>query len=179
MIVCITGMPGSGKSVVADMFKGKGYAVYEIGDVVRKEMKKKGIRTTPEEMKKFSVYFMKKHRNNLVKFLLRDPAVMKNRRIAIVGFRSMEALNYVKKRSDTVTIAVVAPTTTRVSRAKVRHSQNPGKVWDDVRKDRDDKEIKFGILRVIESADYVISNTGTIADLKKSVAAVAKDAGLF
>ena len=37
LIVCLTGMPGAGKSTVADSLKKKGFLVITIGDIVREE----------------------------------------------------------------------------------------------------------------------------------------------
>ncbi len=45
-IVCLTGMPGSGKSTVADSLKKKGFAVIVMGDLVRDEVKRKNIEPT-------------------------------------------------------------------------------------------------------------------------------------
>jgi dephospho-CoA kinase len=39
LIVCLTGMPGAGKSSVASFLKEKGFAVVTMGDAVREEAK--------------------------------------------------------------------------------------------------------------------------------------------
>src|SRR5437764_11185279 len=46
LIVCLTGMPGSGKSTVAESLKKNGFAVITMGDVVRDEAKRKNIEPT-------------------------------------------------------------------------------------------------------------------------------------
>ena len=42
-VVGLTGMPGSGKSLVVKIAQELGYEVIVMGDVVRKEAKKRGI----------------------------------------------------------------------------------------------------------------------------------------
>ena len=37
LIVCLTGMPGAGKSTIADGLKSKGYEVINMGNAVRNE----------------------------------------------------------------------------------------------------------------------------------------------
>jgi len=45
LIVCLTGMPGAGKSTIADGLKSKGFDAINMGDAVRTEAKKKKSRT--------------------------------------------------------------------------------------------------------------------------------------
>jgi len=40
LIVCLTGMPGAGKSTIADGLKPKGYDIINMGNAVREEAKK-------------------------------------------------------------------------------------------------------------------------------------------
>src|SRR3712207_2012348 len=46
LIVCLTGMPGAGKSTVASFLKDKGFAVVTMGDVIREEAKRQGLEPT-------------------------------------------------------------------------------------------------------------------------------------
>jgi dephospho-CoA kinase len=46
LIVCLTGMPGAGKSSVASFLKEKGFAVVTMGDAVREEAKRQGLEPT-------------------------------------------------------------------------------------------------------------------------------------
>ena len=41
LIVCLTGMPGAGKSTIADGLKSKGCDIVNMGNAVRNEAKKK------------------------------------------------------------------------------------------------------------------------------------------
>ena len=51
-ILIITGMPGAGKSEVADAFHNAGYPLIIMGDVIREETKKRGLEPNPENTKK-------------------------------------------------------------------------------------------------------------------------------
>ncbi|MDQ4101011.1 MAG: AAA family ATPase, partial [Thermoproteota archaeon] len=46
LIVCLTGMPGAGKSSVASFLKEKGFTVITMGDVIREEAKRQGLEPT-------------------------------------------------------------------------------------------------------------------------------------
>ena len=40
LIVCLTGMPGAGKSTIAEGLQSKGYEIINMGNAVREEAKK-------------------------------------------------------------------------------------------------------------------------------------------
>ena len=51
-LVIITGMPGAGKSEVAEGFRQIGVPVIVMGDVIRNETKRRGMDPNPENTKK-------------------------------------------------------------------------------------------------------------------------------
>jgi dephospho-CoA kinase len=173
-------MSGSGKGEVSNILKSKGYKVYELGDVIREEMKKRKIEKTPEAEKQFSIDIRKMYGADVTsRFLLKKAKLKKGSKAVISGFRNMEDLNYVKKHFKIVTIAVVAPTKIRFARTLARNRPQDPKTLREFVELRDRKEAKFGLLKVIANADYVVANVGTIAELRKSVLIVARDAGLL
>jgi dephospho-CoA kinase len=179
MIICVTGMPGSGKSEVAEILRSMGYKTYELGDIVREEMRKRGMESNPENERTFSIYLRRKYGKSITtRRTIAKIRKEKKDKIAIIGFRSKMELNYVKKRFDAITIAIVAPERARFERTKKRKRIADPQTMSEFLSIRDKKEERFGIIGAIKNADYVISNTGTIADLEKSVQMVLKDAGL-
>ena len=54
MILCLTGMPGSGKSTAAEIFAKMGFEVIEGSAIIKEEMRRKGIRVTPESVEVFA-----------------------------------------------------------------------------------------------------------------------------
>ncbi len=173
-------MSGAGKGEVAGILKTKGYAVYELGDVIREEMRKRKIEKTPEAEKQFSIDIRKMYGDDVTsKLLLKKVKIRKGSKTVISGFRSMIDLNNVRKRFKVVTIAVVAPTKVRFARTLARNRPQDPKTLKDFIKYRDRKEAKFGLMEVIKHADYVVANTGDRRQLRKSVLIVAKDAGLI
>ncbi|MFW9927462.1 MAG: AAA family ATPase, partial [Candidatus Thorarchaeota archaeon] len=51
-LIIVTGMPGAGKSGIAEAFHDAGFPVIVMGDVIRKETKKRGLEPNPENTKK-------------------------------------------------------------------------------------------------------------------------------
>ncbi len=178
MIICITGLPGAGKSTAGMILKGMGYRVYELGDIVRQMMGERGIKITAESDREFTVRLRKEHGALVtVKRLLKKVRLGSKSNIAIVGIRSKAELDYIRKRADTVTIAVVAPVRIRFERTKRRGRADAPKTLAEFVRDRDAKEARWGQLAAIKSADYIISGAGNIASLKKAIHSVLENEG--
>ena len=175
MIICITGLPGAGKSTAGKILGRMGYRIYELGDIVREMMNEQGIKLTPESDRQFTMSLRKRHGNLVtVRYLLKKVKLGSNRNIAIVGIRSKAELDYIRKRAKVVTIAVVAPVKLRFERIKRRRRPDaPGTIAEFVR-DRDEKEAKWGELAAIKSADYIVSGAGNIVGLRHAVRTVLK-----
>lgn len=170
MILCITGMPGSGKSETAKVLAAKGYKLYELSSVVWELMHKAGIERTSENTKQFATMIRRKYGKEVTaKFLLRKIKLKRGGRIAIVGVRSIAELDYIKKRSKTITLALVAPPKLRFARIRKRKRPDDPKSLSQFIRNRDRKEIAFGINGAISHADYIIANTGTKAELERNV----------
>ena len=48
LIICLTGMPGAGKSTVANSLKEKGFLVITMGDIVREEARQRNLEMTDD-----------------------------------------------------------------------------------------------------------------------------------
>ena len=73
-IMGISGMPGSGKSVVSEMAADKGAKIVSMGDIIREEAKKRG-----EPSKETAVNLRKEFGDNIVSEL----TIKKIRKIAV------------------------------------------------------------------------------------------------
>ncbi|MEM0148842.1 MAG: AAA family ATPase [Candidatus Micrarchaeaceae archaeon] len=172
MIIGLTGMPGSGKSEVAKILEKRGFKALEMGNVIREEMKKRGIPMTNKNMRAFAIEFTQNRRTIVAQYMLRDIKMMKGRDFVISGVKRMEEVAYLKKhipkKAGFVVVAVTAPEMVRYARMKARsRPDDPLKLADFRFRDR--KELSMGLGSVIRNADYVLLNTGTIAELRKNV----------
>ncbi|MBI2006050.1 MAG: AAA family ATPase, partial [Nitrosopumilales archaeon] len=60
LIVCLTGMPGAGKSTIANGLKSKGFDVINMGDAVRAEAKKRNLEPTGKNLGKLMLELREK-----------------------------------------------------------------------------------------------------------------------
>ncbi len=180
MILVVVGLPGSGKSTIAEMLREEGFDVIEYGDIWRELLKKAHV---PLNDPRATREFTAKLRERYGKDIYSRHAVRKIKKsmkhVVLMGLRSDYELNYLKKKVKKIDIiAIRSPFETRFRRMKVRGKPEDPKnladfKWLNTREKRgflpDKKEEKHGILVVMRQADYIISNDGTIPQLKKKL----------
>jgi len=166
-LICLTGMPGAGKTVVAEVARNLGLKVYSMGDVVREEvLKEKGFLSW-DEIKK--VMFELRQREGpraiakrVVKALLRDEW-----QVAVIeGVRSLDEIEEFKSLGDVVILAVHSSPHERYLRLKRRAREGDPTSFEEL-KDRDLKELSLGLGNVIALADYMIVNDCSLDEFKE------------
>ncbi|MEM0286487.1 MAG: AAA family ATPase, partial [Candidatus Methanomethyliaceae archaeon] len=146
-LFCITGMPGAGKSIVANVAKSMGFKVIVMGDVIREEARRRGIKESPEALGELMLNLRKEEGPDAI--AKRCIQNLSNNDIAIIeGIRSLEELNFFKKIADVFLIAVHASPSTRFKRLIKRGRADDPKNFEEFI-ERDMREIKIGIGAVI------------------------------
>lgn len=168
MIYCITGMPGSGKSIVSETARSMGITVLNMGDVIRDEAKSRGIAITPESLGALMLRLRKEEGSNVVAKKCLEKARNNKPPIVIEGVRSLEELSYLRANEEVFLIAVHASPKTRYERLLKRGRPDDPKDWATFEA-RDMRELGVGIGSVIALADLVFINEGPIPDLVDSV----------
>ncbi|RWX74024.1 MAG: Dephospho-CoA kinase archaeal, predicted [Candidatus Methanosuratincola subterraneus] len=167
VIYCITGMPGSGKSVVSDTARLMGLTVLNMGDVIRDEARARGIQITPESLGALMLDLRREHGNSVVAKKCLERAPKNGSPIVIEGIRSLDELNYLRSNEDIFLIAVHASPKTRFERLLKRGRADDPKDWKSF-EERDMRELGVGLGSVIALADLVLINEGPIPDLVDS-----------
>lgn len=169
MLVCITGMPGSGKTTVAKIIRKDFSArIFSTGDVIRDEIKRRGLKYTPENDKKVAVWFHSGREALLIARLCRKIKKCKNKIIVIEGLRAEAEPELIEKflKAKPVIIAVNAGFAIRHKREFARKRFVFDRETEMYLRERDARELKYGLDKLIKSADYKISNSGSIKSLE-------------
>ena len=175
LIVCLTGMPGAGKSTIADGLKSKGFDKITMGDAVREEAARRNIEPTGANLGKLMLELRDKNGPGAVAVLIKDQiANSKSNVILIDGLRSIAEVEVLKKFGMVKILAIHASSDTRFKFLSGRgRSDAPNDRQDFVK--RDSREIGVGMSESIALADETISNNNlTISQLIDSAYSIIK-----
>ncbi|MEE1336867.1 nucleoside monophosphate kinase [Methanobrevibacter sp.] len=168
-IMGISGMPGSGKSIVSDMATEKGALIVSMGDIVREEAKKRG-----ESSKETAKNLRAEHGQYIVAELtikkikkLQDEG---NEKLIIVeGIRSPHEVEMFKENFDNfIILSVFTNPAIRFERLKLRMREDDSQDYAEFKK-RDDTELGFGIGTVIALSDKLIINESDLDSFTEKI----------
>lgn len=167
LIVCITGMPGAGKTTVAEALGSDGFQIINMGDVVREEAKRQGLPLDDKSLGRMMLKLRKELglgaiAHLIVRKIQNDP----NNFVAIDGLRSMHEVDVLRRHGIVKVLAVHAPKEARFRFLKERRRTDAPRSQDEF-DTRDKRELNVGIGEAISFSDSVITNDGTIKDLQR------------
>jgi dephospho-CoA kinase len=175
-VIGITGMPGSGKSIVSRIAEEMGFGVTRMGDIIREEAKK---RDKPSG--KVAVELREEFGN----FVVANRSIEKISETAentlnpdffvIEGIRSPYEVNIFRERFPSFKVIAVHST------PKTRYHRLKNRMRDDDSdkkykfKNRDKRELQFGIGEVISTADFMVVNEGSLKKFKSILRSILKN----
>ena len=175
LVIGVTGMAGSGKSLVINVAREMGYDVVTMGDEVREEARKRGLPPTPENLGKIMLELRQTEGEAAIaKRSALKVESMANSKIIIDGLRSLfEVEEFKKSYPDFCLIAIHASPETRFKRLFHRQRSDDTKDWKDFVK-RDQRELGVGLGSAIAMAEYMIVNEEDLNKAKNKAAEILK-----
>ena len=171
LIVALTGMPGAGKTTVANYLSQIGIPLLIMGDVVRETAENDGLEPTSKNLVKLMIELRKKNGPDAIAHLIVNKIKLmrkKDRGLNVVivdGIRSMAEVGVLKRIGNVKLLAIHGSTITRFIHVKKRRRTDVPLNLNEF--DRRDKiEMEVGISNAIALADETISNNDiTIPEL--------------
>ncbi len=170
LVIGLSGMPGSGKSLVVETAKELGYDIVTMGDVVREQTRLSGLEPTPANIGKVMLDLRAQEGNYIIaKKCIPKIEGQTSKRVIIDGLRSLyEADIFREHFAKFVLVAVHAPPQIRFDRLKIRgRSDDPPNY--DVFNERDMRELGVGLGNVIAMAEKIIVNDNSVEGFKAHV----------
>jgi len=170
IVICLAGMPGSGKSIIVKVAKECGYNVVVMGDMIREEAERRRLEPNPENLGKIMLELRQKE----------GPAVIAKRcmpkikqairdRVIIDGIRSLDEIEEFKRHFPKFSlIAVHSSPETRFRRLYRRRRSDDPESWG-IFRERDMRELSVGLGNVIAMAEYIIVNEEELEALKEKI----------
>ena len=159
LVVGLAGMPGAGKSVVVNVARGAGYGVVVMGDIVRDEAERKGMKPTPENFGKIMLELRQKKGNNVIaKSCIPKIEKAKEQKVIVDGIRSPSEVEEFKKHFLKFSlISIHSSPETRFKRLYHRQRRDDPENWE-IFHERDMRELSVGLGNAIAMAEYLIVN---------------------
>lgn len=168
-VMGISGMPGSGKSIVSDMAQEKGAIIISMGDIIREEAKKRGESTkeTAQNLRKeYGAYIVSELTIKKIKQLEETEA---DNLVMIEGIRSHHEVEMFKENFDNfIILSIFANPTIRFERLKKRMREDDSQDYEGFQQ-RDFNELDFGIGNVISLSDKLIINESDIESFESKI----------
>jgi dephospho-CoA kinase len=177
LVVGLTGMPGSGKSLVVEAAQELGYEVVTMGDVIREETAKRGLEPTPQNVGKVMLELRAANGAGVVaEKCLPKIGEKQGAKIIVDGLRSFfEAEVFQVNLANFKLLMVHSSPRVRFERLSTRGRSDDPKTWA-IFHERDMRELSVGIGNAIALAEYVVINEGTKEDIPFKVAEVLRRA---
>jgi len=169
-------MPGSGKGLIVEVAKSLGFYCITMGDIVREEVRKRGLKVTVETLNSVAEELrVKEGKDAIAKRIVEKLKVVNAKYILIDGVRSLDEIKcFERTLGKPIIIAIHASPKTRFKRLLQRGRPGDPKSWNEFLK-RDFKELEFGIGNVIALADYMIVNEAPKEEILESIRRVLKE----
>jgi len=176
-IIGFVGLPASGKTEAAMVAQKLGIPVIRMGDVVREEVKRRGLNITEENVGKVANDIRARGGMGAVaERCIPLIKAMDDDTVVVDGLRGGAEVEVYKKAFDAqfTLIAILASRKNRFARALARKRNDDIVDWEGF-KQKDDRELRWGLKEAIKMADVLIDNNGTLEEFRDNVRAVLEE----
>lgn len=163
LIVGLTGMPGAGKTTVANYLSQKGIPLLIMGDVVREVAENDGLEPTSDNLAKLMLRLRNRNGPEAVAHLIVNKIKLmkkEDKQLSVVivdGIRSMAEVQVLRRIGSVKLLAIHGSTLTRYTHVRERgRSDVPSNIGEFDKRDK--IEMDVGISNAIALADETISN---------------------
>jgi dephospho-CoA kinase len=172
-IMGISGLPGSGKSLISKIALNYNWIVINMGDIIREEAEKKNIGTGEMSVKLREEYgenVVAKLTVEKINNILREKEDLDSENLFLIeGIRSPVEIKLFKDNfKDFFIISVFSSPKTRFKRLKNRKRADDS---DKIKQfqERDERELNFGIGSVVACSDHIILNEKDLDSYTKEI----------
>ncbi len=166
-VLVIVGMPGAGKSLASGVAGRLGMPVFVSGDIIRTEALRRGLTPSKRNLGRLMLKLREEEGMGAVaRRLVPMLAARKEHFLVYEGARNIEEIDELRKHYRVVTVAIHASQPSRFRRLVKRKRSDRPLNWEDF-SERDQRELKVGVGKVIALANRTLENEDSKDDLKR------------
>ncbi|MEM1685425.1 MAG: AAA family ATPase [Acidilobaceae archaeon] len=174
LVIAVTGMPGSGKSFVAQVLARElKYPIIVMGDIVREETIRRGLELTSINIEMVARELRILRGPSVIADIVVEKAEkLESNGLIVDGVRSLDEIKSLSRLGRICIVAVHSPQILRYRRIIERARKGDTMSIEEF-KLRDYSNLELGVGNVIALANYMIVNTSTLEHLEEEAIRVA------
>ncbi len=174
LVFAVSGLPAAGKGEFAAILASKGIPVRSMGDMVRAEVKARGITEAPQVFGEVASEMRAEHGDDILAQRLVDAVdnlLLEHDIVLIEGLRGIAERDVFSTHWGELfkVVAITAPKELRFKRVQSRARSEDGDLSD--LEARDKRETGWGLDVIIQEADFSFPNESDLDSLKIRVSA--------
>lgn len=172
-VVGLVGTPASGKGIVAEYLKSKGFKIYSLSDILRDRLKTEGREPTRDNMVELGNKLRKQYGNDYLAASIKKIIEKTNDELIVIdSIRNPGEVKFLKDNLDALIIAVIAAPERSFEFMKKRNRHGDPETWKEFKKVYE-KELGIGqdenglqLASSMREADIKIENLGSKEELQ-------------
>ncbi len=176
MIIGVSGTIASGKGIIADILREKGFVYLSLSDELRLLAKERGIEITRENLQNLGDEMRAKEGKGFLAKLVSKRIVENNyENVVVDGIRNPGEIEELKKMNNFILISVDAAREIRFQRILERDREKDPRTWEEFilvdNRDRGIGQLSTGqaVEECMKAANYKITNEGNFDEIRKKV----------
>jgi len=177
-IIAFVGMPAAGKSVASDVVKEQKIDVVNMGDVIRDEVKARGLEPTDANTGGVANDLRDREGMDAVaKRCVPKIEALGKELVVVDGVRGIAEVIFFKDHfgEDFTLVFIDAPLEMRFERVSSR-GRSDDMTDIEALKIRDERELGWGLAEAIKVANITVENTSTIDEFKEDIKTILENA---
>ena len=162
-IIGLTGTNAAGKGEAAAFFRDRGFAFFSQSDVIREELRRKGLEPTRDNLIREGNALRQRFGPDILARRVRERITGDS---IVDSIRNASEIEYWRAQEDFLLLAIDAPVELRYRRAVTRGRDESAGSLADFRAKEDQEKTRDRMAQQLETcmrmADYVILNDGTL-----------------
>ncbi|MEI7827201.1 MAG: AAA family ATPase [Euryarchaeota archaeon] len=171
LVIGFVGFPGSGKSEATAIAQAEGFFPVAMGDAVRSYMRERGIELSEKNVGTIANKLRAEHgMDAIAKMCIPVVRSLTSQKVVIDGIRGIAEVSAYRREFARDFRLIAISTSPEVRFERVNGRSRPDDACSFQRfKEKDERELAWGLEEALGVAEYSIQNEGTLEELKASV----------